>query len=264
MDDSGGLWGHVFAEYYDYVNPYRDRRDVGFFVAMAREAGGPVLELGCGTGRVLIPTAKAGAQIVGLDASTPMLAVCRKKLSHESSDVQGRVQLVQADMREFLLRRDFPLVTIPFRSFQHLLTVQDQLACLGRIHDHLRPGGLLVLDIFNPSLPRLVDERYLVEAEEEPPFSMPDGRRVVRQSRLVSRDLARQTLEVEFTYTVTCQDRREEKLKCLFPIRYFFRFEVEHLLARSGFLVEAVYGDYDRRAFGIKEPEEMIFVARQE
>lgn len=97
MDESGGHWGRVFAEFYDYVIPYRDRRDVGFFVAMARQAGGPVLELGCGTGRVLIPTARAGVEIVGLDVSAPMLAVCREKLSRKPEEVQARVRLVRAD-----------------------------------------------------------------------------------------------------------------------------------------------------------------------
>lgn len=97
MDESGGHWGRVFAEFYDYVIPYRDRQDVAFFVEMAMQAAGPVLELGCGTGRVLIPTARAGVEIVGLDSSAPMLAVCQEKLSREPENVQARVRLVRAD-----------------------------------------------------------------------------------------------------------------------------------------------------------------------
>ncbi|MCI0484037.1 MAG: class I SAM-dependent methyltransferase [candidate division NC10 bacterium] len=264
MDPSGGYAEHTFvAEFYDYVVPYRERQDVPFFVEMAGQAGSPVLELGCGTGRVLIPIARAGVEIVGLDFSPAMLAVCREKLSRETADVQARVQLVHADMRKFALGQEFRLVTIPFRSFQHLLTVEEQLSCLSSIHTHLVPGGRLVLDVFNPSLPRLVDDRYLVEAEQEPAFTMPDSRRVVRQSRLVSRDLARQILEVEFTYTVTTTEGGEERLTYRAPIRYLFRFEAEHLLARSGFTVEVIWADYDRSPYGTKDPGELIFIARR-
>jgi len=263
MDHSEGYTEHAFAEFYDFVVPYRDRRDIAFFVELARQAEGPTLELGCGTGRVLIPIARAGVEIVGLDISAPMLAVCRKKLSRDTADVQARVQLAHADMRKLALGQEFRLVTMPFRSFQHLLTVEEQLSCLSSIHTHLVPGGRLVLDVFNPSLPRLLDDRYLVEAEEEPPFMMPDGRRVVRRSRLVSRDRARQIVEVEFTYTVAIPDGGKERLTYRAPIRYLFRFEAEHLLARSGFTVEAIWADYDRSPYGTKDPGELIFIARR-
>src|SRR5882762_9513202 len=103
MDSSGGYTENSFlAEFYDHVAPYQNRQDVNFFVEMAQRFEGPVLELGCGTGRVLIPTARAGLEIVGLDASSPMLSVCRKKLSHEPETVQSRVpELVDGDMRDF-------------------------------------------------------------------------------------------------------------------------------------------------------------------
>ena len=104
----------------------------------AREAGGEVLELGCGTGRVLIPTARSGVEITGLDLSPDMLKVCRKKLEAEPEEVRARVRLVEADMRQFELSRTFRLVTLPFRPFQHLTTVEAQLACSGQ---HPTPSG---------------------------------------------------------------------------------------------------------------------------
>ncbi len=116
MDSLGGYDDNPFiAEFYDSVVPYRERQDVNFFVEMAQRSGGPVLELGCGTGRVLIPIAKSGIEIVGLDASPGMLSLCREKLLSESNDVQSKVlDLVQGDMRAFQLSRKFSLVTIPF------------------------------------------------------------------------------------------------------------------------------------------------------
>jgi 2-polyprenyl-3-methyl-5-hydroxy-6-metoxy-1,4-benzoquinol methylase len=88
MESSGGHDDNPFiAEFYDSVVPYRERQDVNFFVEMAQRCGGPVLEIGCGSGRVLIPTAKSGIEIVGLDASPMMLSVCREKLLSEPNDV---------------------------------------------------------------------------------------------------------------------------------------------------------------------------------
>jgi len=196
---------------YDYVVPYRSRPDVAFFVDAARDAGSPVLEVGCGTGRVLIRTARAGIEIVGLDASAAMLAVCRERLHDEPEAVQTRVQLVQADMRAFDLRRRFTLVTIPFRPFQHLITVEDQLSCLESIRGHLVDGGTLILDLFNPSLDALVDQPIGDEFGDEPEFCMPDGRRVIRRHRLLTHDRPAQSTQVELIYYVTHPDGREER-----------------------------------------------------
>jgi len=263
-DPSGGYDAREFvAEFYDHVVPYRDRQDVSFWVDMARESGGPVLEIGCGTGRVLIPTARADIEIVGLDLSTQMLAVCRRRLSEESADVQSRATLVQADMRDFDLGREFSLITTPFRPFQHLLTVDDQLACLRSVHRHLAANGRFILDLFNPRLERLIDDSYLEERDEEPPFTLPDGRTVVRFHRVASRDLLNQTQQVELIYHVTHPSGRQERLVHAFPMRYLFRFEADHLLARCGFAVESIYANFDKSPYGSEYPGELVFVARR-
>ncbi len=253
----------VVAEFYDHSVPYRNRKDVDFFVEIAREANGSVLEVGCGTGRVLIPTARAGVEIVGFDASASMLSLCREKLSQEPEEVQARAEILQADMREFDLGREFALVTTPFRPFQHLTAVKDQMASLACVHRHLVNGGRFILDIFNPDLSRLTDEKYLNEWEEEPEVEMPDGRTMIRRARVVSRDLFSQVQEVELAHHIKYPDGHEEAMAQRFPLRYFFRYEVEHLLARAGFEVEHVYADYDRSPYGSQYPGEMIFVAKK-
>jgi len=264
MNHAGGYEDYEFvADLYDHVVPYRDRPDVTFFVEAAQESGGPVLEIGSGTGRVLIPTARAGIEIVGLDLSSHMLEICRERLLQEPEDVQARVQLVQGDMRDFELDQAFRLVTLPFRPFQHLTTVEDQLSCLGSIHRHLVAGGRLILDIFNPSLEALTSDTVGQEIGDEPEFTTPDGRRVVRRHKIVSRDLHSQINHVELIYYVTHPDGREERLVHAFPMRYLFRFEAEHLLARCGFEVEEVYADFDKSPYGSKYPGELIFVARK-
>lgn len=254
---------NVVSEFYDYVVPYRNRGDIDFFVEMAQETGGPVLEIGCGSGRVLIPTARAGIEIVGLDLSRSMLALCQRKLSQEPEEVQARIELVEGDMCDFDLNREFNLVTIPFRPFQHLVAIEDQLSCLECIRTHLVDGGKLILDLFNPHLKWLADEESMKKWNEEPEFTMPDGRKVVRRGRNLSQDRFNQRHEVELSHLVTYPDGREEELTQRFWMRYFFRFEVEHLLARTGFEVENLYADYDKSPFGSKEPGELVFVAQK-
>lgn len=249
------------AEFYDYVQPYAERKDVAFFVDLARESGGPVLEVGCGTGRVLLPTARAGIEICGLDLSGVMLGICREKLAHEPEDVRRRVKLHAADMRSFDLGRTFRLLTIPFRPFQHLLTVEDQLACLACVRKHLAPGGRFILDLFNPSLKALTDEMRKEGFGHDPEVVMPDGRRMKRWARIVSRNYVEQYQECELIHDVTHPDGRAERIVFAFKMRYLFRFEVEHLLARAGFEVETVYADYDKSPLGSKDPGELIFVA---
>ncbi len=251
------------AEFYDYVVPYQTREDVAFFVEAAQTSGGPVLELGCGTGRVLIPTARAGIAIYGIDLSPHMLDVCERRLEQESAEVQSRVQLDQADMRDFDLGQTFKLITIPFRPFQHLIEVEDQVACLRCIHRHLAGDGRFILDVFNPSLPYMAREVTGDEQGDEPEFTMPDGRRVLRRNRVVKRDVFKQYQDIELIYYIWHPNGRTERLVHAFPMRYLFRYEVEHLLARCGFEVEALNADYDKSPYGSKYPGELIFVAKK-
>jgi len=264
MNRAGGSDEYALvADLYDHVVPYRDRPDITFFVEAAKESGSPILELGSGTGRVLIPIARAGFEIVGLDLSPRMLAVCRQRLGGEPEAVQARVQLVQGDMRDFDLGRTFSLVTIPFRPFQHLLTVEDQLSGLASIRRHLVDRGVLILDAFNPSLDALANRSIGEEFGEEPEFSLADGRRVVRRHKTVAQDRFNQVNHFELLYYVTHPDGREERLVHSFPMRYLFRFEAEHLLARAGFAVEHLYAGYDRSVYGSTYPGELLFVARK-
>ncbi len=251
------------AELYDYVVPYQARQDVAFFIEAAQACGGPVLEVACGTGRVLIPTARAGINITGIDLSPHMLDVCQRKLAQETADVQARAQIDQADMRDFDTGQTFKLITMPFRPFQHLIEVEDQIACLRCVQRHLAADGRLILDLFNPSLPFMAREVTGEEQGDEPEFTMPDGRRVLRRNRIVARDVFKQYQDVELIYYVTHSDGRAERLVHAFPMRYLFRYEVEHLLVRCGFEVEALYADYDKSAYGTKTPGELIFVAKK-
>lgn len=252
----------AIAEFYDSTLVYQERKDAEFYVAEARASGGPVLELGCGTGRVLLPTARAGLEITGLDQSANMLEQCRAKLAAEPAEVQQRVQLVRGRLEEFDLGREFALITIPFRPFQHLMTIEQQLACLGAARRHLRPGGRLIFDVFHVDPSSLHDPTWKQEKEEGPATQLPDGRIVLRTTRIAAFHRAAQVNDVEFCWYVTHTNGRREQIRWRVGLRYYFRFELEHLLARAGLRVAALYGDLRRSPFQDDSPE-MIFVAEK-
>ena len=258
----GGYYEFV-AEYYDVTYNRRNDKDVGFYVSCSEKSGGHTLELGCGTGRVLIPSAEAGCAITGLDFSPYMLQKCREKLAEQPADVQRRVKLIRGDMTDFNTREKYALVTIPFRPFQHLMTVREQKACLACVQRHLKPQGKLVFDVFNPNPARLVpNPEYTVEKEDLPETPLPDGRKVRRTSRAVGFHREQQYNDYELVLYVTHPDGRTERLVDAFSMRYFFRYELEHLLELSGFKVVDLFGDFDKSAFGGDSPE-MIFVAEK-
>ena len=262
--DTGGYQSDPFvAQLYDQFVPYRERPDLDFFVQEAVQSGGPVLEIGCGTGRVTLPTAQAGLTITGLDVSTHMLDVCRQALKGESPAVQERVSLFEGDMRDFDLGEDFALVTSPFRPFQHLLTVEDQLSCLDCVRRHLVPGGIFILDIFNPSLSSLTADNLDQEVDEESPFTTPEGIQVRRSHKVTTRDYHNQIQNVELIYYLTYPDGREERIVHAFPMRYLFRYEAEHLLARAGFEVLDLFADYQRAPHDSTNRGELIFKAKR-
>lgn len=256
------LYDERVAKYYELIPLSKDRRDLEFYLGYARQASGRVLELGCGTGRILLALAAAGLEVVGLDLSEAMLAKCREKLQAQPAEVQRRARLLHGDMTDFNLGERFALVIIPFRPFQHLLGVEQQLACLGSIARHLAPKGRLVFDVFQPDLRRLHDSVYRQETDEVPERTLADGRRFRVTSRVLAFRRAEQINEVELIYHITSPDGREERIVEPLTLRYFFRYELEHLLARGSFRVMEVFGDFDKSPLRDDSPE-MIFVAEK-
>src|SRR4051812_451341 len=167
---------------YDHVAGYRARADVAFYVEEAARVDGKILELASGTGRVLIPIARAGKEIVGVERSRQMLDRCRENLAAEPADVRSRVTLHDADMRDFALSERFALAIIPFRPMQHLISVDDQLSCLDAVRRHLVPGGTLIFDVFNPDLARIA-AASTEEFDDTPDTPLPDGSHFRRTGR---------------------------------------------------------------------------------
>ena len=261
VDDDGAARRAELAAVYDAIHGERD--DGAFWRAMAAATGGPVLELGCGTGRVLIPLVQAGYEVTGLDLAPHMLDRCRAKLEVEPAEVRARVRLVEADMTSFALDRRFALVTIPFAGFQHLRTVEEQLSCLTCCRSHLAVRGRLVLDLPNP------DPAPPSHAHSEGPtdgeataqvVEWTDGRRIRWWMTVVAYRRAQQCTECEVTYEIVAADGATKRINETFPLRYVFRYELEHLLVRADFRIVALFGDYDRSPFADGSPA-LIVVA---
>jgi SAM-dependent methyltransferase len=260
VDDESASQTADFAAMYDAI--YASRDDAGFWRSVAAGSGGPLLELGCGTGRVLVPLARAGFEITGLDLSSAMLERCRAKVLSEPPHVHERVRLVEADMTSFDLGRRFAAITCPFGGFQQLRTVEQQLACLDRCRTHLLPGGTLVLDLPNP------DPAPAAYAGDEPAdgeatadeVDWSDGRRIRWWVTVTGYERAEQWNECELTFEVIEHGGMARRSTETISLRYIFRYELEHLLVRAGFRIIALYGDYDRAPFSDGSPA-MIAVA---
>jgi len=252
------------GELYDHVPAYRDRKDVAFYLDLCRAAPGEVLELGCGTGRLLVPAAAAGCTITGLDGSVSMLERCRAKLRTLPADARNRVTLVEAEMAGFSLGRTFALATVPFRPFQHLVSVAEQLSFLACVHRHLEPGGKLALDVFHPHLTTLASDVDPQEIEDTPEVELGSGRRMRRAFRNVAKRRAEQTNDIELIYYVTDSAGVTTRIVQAFPMRYFFRYELEHLLARAGFEVAEFFGNFDRSPFADSSPEMIVIAVRKD
>ncbi len=257
---------HTAADLYDstfgQAELEGERGDVAFYVEEARRAGSPVLDLACGTGRVLIPIAHAGVPVVGMDSSPAMLAAARKKITRLPEETRQRIELVEGDMRSFSLDRRFDLVIIPFRSFLHLMTPADQRQALGRVREHLTDGGRLVFNIFDPRLEMIASHLGQPAAlEKESDFTHPEtGRQVVEWVRRRF-DAANQTIDEERIFEELEAGQVVSRTHAPISLRWVYRYEMEHLLELSGFVVEALYGGFDRGPF--RHGGEQVWVARR-
>lgn len=247
-----------------YTKTYRDRTgDVRFYVDRAAARGGPVLEYGCGNGRITLPIARFGVDITGVDLSTSMLGDLRGRLKREPDDVRRRVRLRRGDMRSTRLGRRYPLVICPFNAFLHLYTREDVERFLARVHEHLTPKGELIFDVSIPEpseLARNPDRAYFA-----PRFIYPSsgdagggGGQMVRYSERFDYDKLRQVLFVAMEFIPT--DGSERWMTPL-AHRQFYPQELEALLHYNGFEITARFGDFDA-SLPTPESAQLILVCR--
>jgi SAM-dependent methyltransferase len=245
-----------FAKYYD-MDSGRETEDIPFFVSLARRNGGPILEVGCGTGRVLVPLAQSGFEVVGVDISPAMLAAAQRKV--ESAGVGRRVRIVQGDARDVDLSEQCRFAFIALNSFMHFIEERDQERVLRSIWRNLKTDGLLVIDLPNPEV-TLLGENEGMLVHEWTRFSPETGNQVLK-FRTQRVDAAQQLLDLNFIYDEVDPDGQMSRTALPFQLRYYHRREMTLLLEKCGFAVEAVYGSYELDDYDA-ESVKMIFLAR--
>ena len=247
-----------FAQFYDAdYRHYTD--DLPTILELADEGGKLILELGCGTGRVLLPLAQAGHRVTGVDISPALLAVAQQKL--RMTDKESQVTLVEADLRTFdLPQKEFAFAFCTSNTLMHLTTQADQLAVLRNAHRHLAAAGLLLLDLFNPDLPRLLAVNGLQELADQWEDET-TGAQVIKWS-IRTVDWAEQIQETLFIYEEIFADGAVRRTPCPFPLRFLWRSEAELLLEKAGFTVEAVWGDFDGNPYEMSSEHLILLAAK--
>lgn len=235
----------VDAEFYDdFCAQFTD--DLPFYIEEAQKARTPILDIGCGTGRVLIPLAETGVQVVGLDRSSAMLEIARRKLSNLAPEIQKNITLIEEDVREFALEQRFDLIIIPFCSFMLLHTREDQKKALRQIQNHLLDGGRLIFHVNS-----ITDHTKSLSTHKFTEFTRSStGRRVITW---VSQewDPSSQIQKITCVFD-ELEDKRQTVLQRTYSsltTRWTYRFEMENLLELCGFEMEALYGGFRRESF---------------
>ena len=248
------LYPTHFARFYDTMyHALRDGIDNEFFLNAIRKVDGKILEIGVGTGRFFVDALHAGADIHGIDISESMLDILRNKLAKEQW-----FRISKQGITNFNLDHQFDLIIAPFRVIMHVIDKADQITALNNVHDHLKPAGRFIFDTFVPDLKKIMDDIDNVtdfEGEYAPG-------KMLRRRVSTKPDLINQVINVEFDL------EWEEELNKMheswsLPLRFFFRYELEHLIERSKFNSYEILGDYDGSRLS-KNSKEFIVICNKD
>jgi len=237
------------GRHYDALNRPLNLADVPFYVEEAKGANGPVLEIACGTGRIAIPIAQSGVEVVGLDRSATMLAHARTKAAAD----QVNIRWIESDCRQFELGRKFALIFMAFNSMQHLHDHASLAALFAHVRSHLAPGGRFAFDVFNPSIAILGRDPGRRHLERE--YEDPDGRGTVALETTAVYDDAAQVNRITLYFSLPEEkDFRVEPLH----LRCFYPQELDLLVRANGFEIEAKYGDFKRKTFASGDMKQVV------
>jgi SAM-dependent methyltransferase len=248
----------AWAEWYDIFYAAADPGDLDFYHGLCRASGGPILEIGVGTGRIALPLAKDGMEIVGIDLYEPMLKVAQQR-AFDVAPLDGSLKLIQADMRDFDLKRKFPVVTIPARTLLLATTEEDQIDTLCRAGQHLEEDGTMAFNLFYPDPEMLADdpdEEFLLEVVEKP-----DGGRYVLTAK------NHFDLDSQLNHGTQIAEELDPKGEVLrrqeleVVVRYLYPEQVISMCQRVGLDVIEMWGDFEGSDLD-EESDEIVVLAR--
>ena len=249
----------LIVKYYDLAFGISGEAELEWYLGKAKEAGGPVLDLCCGTGRLALILAREGFEVTGIDQSVGMLNQFQKKLKKETARVRERISIENQKMAAFSLGRKFNTV-ICCDAFFHNLTVEDEMNCLKSVARHLTSNGRFVFNLPNPRCEFILRSTASEdkEFEERGRYELEDGLGwvLVEQAHVGKEE--DQRIETTLRITVYDSDGNEvDKSESSWTSRYLYRYEAIHLLYRCGFQVEQLVGDY--RNGPVTEKGQLIF-----
>jgi len=239
------------GRHYD-LREMHPEEDAGFWEKQVRKHGDPVLELGCGTGRITIPLAKAGHKITGLDILPSMLDVGRNKAAAAAADIGW----VEGDFRDFDLGQTYRMIFIPYNSMNHLETLADMEACLRCVKHHMKESSRFAFDIFNPRLDILLRDPTKKYAHSS--YDDPDGKGRIEITENNVYDPATQINTVRLYYALP--DGSSERYDLI--LRMWFPQEIDAVVEYNGFKIEEKYGDYDESPFRGYSPKQIVVCSK--
>jgi len=228
---------------------------VEWFSGLARRTGGPILELGCGTGRITVPIAQDGHHVVGLDRSAAMLERAERRARRASVEVRW----VEGDMRAFSFNEAFALIFVAFNSFL-MLDADDRWACLARMREHLAPRGRVAIDVFQPDPEIVVGKDGGVVDEWE--RVDPESGRAVRKFSSSHANVDGVTQRI--WYDETADDGVVRRIGGTTTLHYLYRREADLLFSEAGFTIETLHGDYDGNPAGARSRKLLVVAKRRE
>jgi len=238
--------------------------DVEWYRQKAVDSGGPVLELGAGTGRITLPIAEAGIRVAALDLDAGMLDTLRQKVVGLPVDTVARVSVHHGDMRSFTLGESFKLIIIPFRAFLHNITRDDQLAALRRASAHLEPGGELALNVFHPSLEFMAANAgaYAGVWRWRETQKLDGGGFVVYSDATRYNTVHQRLVSMIRTEEFAADGELQRTDMMHLELAYLYPSDIASLLDESGFEVLRVSGDFHGRPFE-RDSDELVVEARK-
>jgi SAM-dependent methyltransferase len=243
-----------FARFYDTIyHSLRDTVDNEYFQNEIQKTGGKILEIGVGTGRLFMNALNKGADIYGLDISDSMIEVLCNKLQKDK-----HYRISQQNIIDFSFDFKFDLVLAPFRVIMHLLDKDEQIKAINSVYDHLESNGRFIFDTFVPDLNQLIkglDKKLDFEGEYAP------GQKI-RRFASTSPDLINQTIQVNF-HMEWEENNELQHDDWILPLRFFFRYELEHLLERTKFEKYKIYGDYNESELN-KDSKEFVIICQKQ
>jgi len=240
----------LFGWDYEYINPLTEK-EIAWYVEYAQRVGGPVLELACGTGRLLTAIAEAGYEAEGIDLSSSMIRTANERISRLSNEIASRIVLHHADITDFKLGRRFGLVIIADNSFRELGTREKQISCLGCVYRHLRSEGKLMVTVRRFESSQFTDGKRVSDWSE--PIHHPVTHDLVK--RKVETGLienGKRTRSV-YSYITTHKDGNETMEECISEAIVMLTEDYVSLFAEAGFSSN-VFVDYEERVADGESP----------